>query len=361
MDADRDAGLDRPLTDWLVAGPGSCEHPRPVSIDSNVPVPAKIGPFSVVRRVYAGAAAEVWLAKRKGPGGFVRRVAIKRLTREAAGDDKAVRALLDEGHMQGLISHPNVVPIHEVVLIDGRYHLIMDYVDGPDLAAVLDRCLEKGGAMPVVHALHICREVAKGLHATHTARDDPGSPAYVVHRDVCLRNILVSWEGSVRLADFGVACAARRLSETRVAAVKGTPGYLSPEQASSAEVDARSDIFSLGVCLYHLVTGHLPFQGSSPEALVRAAQEAVYPPPSTHTPHLPEGFDDLVAAFLQRLPRRRFEDAQAAHVALSRYLNVLDSEFTSADLPGFLAAIFPETGAAEEDSANTDVYRRPKD
>ncbi len=183
----------------------------------------------------------------------------------------------------------------------------------------------------------------------------------MVHRDVCLRNILISWEGSVRLADFGVASAARRLSETRVATVKGTPGYLSPEQASSAEVDARSDVFSLGVCLYHLTTGHLPFQGDSPEALVRAAQDAVYPPPSTHAPHLPEGFDELVGAFLERLPRRRFDDAQAAHVALSRYVNHLDSEFTGANLPPFLAAIFPETGAAEEDSANTDVYRRPKD
>ncbi len=146
-----------------------------MSIESKVEVPDKIGAFAVVRRIYAGPSAEVWLAKRKGPGGFVRRVAIKRLTKEVAGDDKAVRALLDEGHMQGLVSHPNVVPIHEVTLIEGRYHLIMDYVDGPDLADVLDRCLNKGGAMPVVHALLICRDVAKGLHATHTARDDRGA------------------------------------------------------------------------------------------------------------------------------------------------------------------------------------------
>lgn len=329
--------------------------------DEETPPPEKIGAFPVVRQVYAGSAAEVWAARRKGPGGFNRRVAIKRLTREVAGDDKAVRALLDEGHMQGLVSHPNVVPIHEVTLIEGRYHLIMDYVDGPDLAAVLDRCLEKGGAMPVVHALLICREVAKGLHAVHTARDALGSPAYIVHRDVCLRNVLLGWGGGVRLADFGVASAARRLSETRVASVKGTPGYLSPEQASSAEVDARSDVFSLGVCLYQLTTGHLPFQGDSPEALVKAAREAVYPAATTHAPHLPEGFDELVTPFLQRLPRRRFDDAQDAADALTRYLNHLDPDFTDANLPGFLAAIFPETGAAEEDSADTGVYRRKKE
>jgi serine/threonine-protein kinase len=315
----------------------------------------------VVRRIYAGTAAEVWLAKRKGPGGFVRRVAIKRLTAELTGDDKAVRALLDEGHMQGLVTHPNVVPIHEVTLIEGRYHLIMDYVDGPDLSVVLDRCLDKGGAMPLVHALMVCREIARGLHAVHTAREDQGSPAYIVHRDVCLRNILVAWEGSVRLADFGVASAARRLSNTRVAAVKGTPGYMSPEQASSAEVDARSDVFSLGICLYQLATGHLPFQGDSAEALVHAAREALFRPASDHSPHLPEGFDELVGAFLERLPRRRFADAQAADIALSRYLHHLDPEFTGANLPGFLAAIFPETGASDEDSENTDVYRRPKD
>jgi serine/threonine-protein kinase len=322
--------------------------------------PEKIGSFAVIRQIYAGTAAEVWLAKRKGPGGFVRRVAIKRLTKEVAGDDKAVRALLDEGHMQGLVSHPNVVPIHEVALIDGRYHLIMDYVDGPDLAAVLERCLDKGGAVPVVHALLICADVARGLEAVHTARGGCGSPAYIVHRDVCLRNILLGWEGSVRLADFGVATAARRLSETRVASVKGTPGYLSPEQASSADVDARSDVFSLGVCLYHLTTGHLPFQGDSPEALVRAARDTVYAPPSSHATHLPEGFDKLVGAFLERLPRRRYDVAQDAGAAMTRYLQHLDPEFTSANLTGFLAAIFPETGSAEEDSANTDVYRRKK-
>ena len=332
----------------------TCEHPARMSTN-------KLGPFTVLRQVYAGTTAEVWLAKRKGPGGFVRRVAIKRLPAESVGDDKAVRALLDEGHMQGLVTHPNVTPIHDVMLIDGRYHLIMDYVEGPDLAAILDRCLEKGGPVPLQHALHVCHQVARGLHATHTARDDQDSPAYIVHRDVCLRNILVGWQGEVRLSDFGIAQAARRLTRTRIAAVKGTPGYMSPEQASSAEVDARSDVFSLGVCLYHLVTGHLPFTGSSAEALVRAAREAKYPKATDHTPHLPEGVDELLDAFLARLPRRRFADAQAAGIAMARFLHHLDPDFSGADFASFLAAIFPETGPADDDSANTDVYRRTKD
>jgi len=320
--------------------------------------PDRLGPFTAIRRLYGGSRTEVFLARKRGPGRFFRHVAVKRVRPEYADDDRAVRGLLDEAHIQGLIVHPNVVPVHDVLVVDGAYHVVMDWVDGPNLAELLGRCLAHGGPLPVQHALLIASQVARGLHAAHTARDEGGGPAWVVHRDVSPRNILVGWDGAVRVTDFGVAQAARRLSDTRVTSVKGTPGYLSPEQASMADVDARADVFSLGCCLYQAAVGAAPIVGESPEDLVRAAREAVYDPPSRVAPHLPEGFDELIEGFLARLPRQRFADARAAEVACSRYLHHLDPDCTAADLAGFLAAVFPETPSAEEDSEDTDVYRR---
>ena len=125
-----------------------------------------------------------------------------------------------------------------------------------------------------------------------------------------------------------------------------------------ADVDPRSDLFSLGACLYHAATGAAPFAGTSPEDMVHAAREAVYEPASSVNPHLPEGFDELLGGLLARLPRQRFPDARAAEMALSRYLHHLDPDYTAPDLAGFLAAIFPETPGAEEDGEDTDVFRR---
>ena len=310
----------------------------------------RIGPYTVIRRLYGGSRTEVFLARKRGPGRFFRPVAVKRVRPEFADDDRAVRCLLDEAHIQGLVVHPNVVPVHDVMVVDGAYHVVMDWVDGPNLAELLRRCLDHGGAVPVQHALNIAVQTARGLHAAHTARSETGGPAWVVHRDVSPRNVLIGWDGAVRLIDFGVAQAARRLSDTRVTSVKGTPGYLSPEAASMADVDGRADVFSLGCCLYQAVTGTPPIRGGGPEDLVLAAREAVYEPPRQVSPHLPPGLDGL--------PRQRFADARAAEAAASRYLHHLDPDYTAADLPGFLAAVFPETPSAEEDSEDTDVYRR---
>lgn len=318
----------------------------------------RLGSFTVIRRLAAGSKTEVFLARKRAPGRFCRPIAIKRLKPEHASDARAVRALLDEAHIQGLVIHPNVVPVHDVLVIDEAYHIVMDWVDGVTLSDVLARCLERGGPVPWQHSLRMAAQAASGLHAAHVARDEGGSPAYVVHRDVSPRNLLVGWDGTVRLTDFGVAQAARRLSDTRVTAVKGTPGYVSPEQASMADVDARSDLFSLGACLYHAATGVAPFQGTTAEDLILAARDATYEPPSAIAPHLPEAFDELLAGLMARLPRQRFADARAAETALSRTLHHLDPDYTAPDLAGFLTAVFPETPGATEDAEDTDVFRR---
>ena len=318
----------------------------------------QIGPFTIVRRIFAGTRTEVYVARRRGPGGFSRLVALKRVVPDADADDRAVRSLLDEAHIQGLITHPNVVQVHDLLSIDGEYLVAMDWVDGTNLSGVIKRCLEKGGPLPYQHALLIAREVARGLQAAHVATDDTGSPLHLVHRDVNPKNILIGWDGSVRLTDFGVARAARRLSQTRANAIKGTPGYMSPEQAAGAtDVDPRSDIYALGLTLHVMLTGKHPLRGGSAEELILEAREVVIGPPSATLPSLPAELDTLVGSCTARLPRLRFPDARTAEIALSRGLHHADPDYSGADLTGFLRAIFPETVTAS-DSESTDVYSR---
>lgn len=225
-----------------------------------------IGPYQLVRPLGRGGMAEVHLAIASGASGFERHVAIKTLAPELAGEYELERALIHEAVLGGKLHHRNLVAVLGLGVADGGYYVVLEYLDGGDLAARL------AGPMPVALALHVVDEVAMGLAYLHAARDARGLPLGIVHRDVGPANVLVSTTGDVKLADFGVAKATALADRTAAGTRKGRYSYMAPEQLAGEPVTAASDQFGLGVLLVELATGRRPYPGETPWALLDAIQ-----------------------------------------------------------------------------------------
>jgi serine/threonine protein kinase len=226
-----------------------------------------IGPYELVRRIGRGGMAEVHLAIAHGASGFQRKVAIKLLAPELAGDHELERALIHEATLGGRLHHRNLVAVLGLGVHDGNYYAVLEYVDGRDLASHLD------GPLPEELALFVVHELALGLAHLHAARDERGLPLGLVHRDVGPANTLVSTTGDVKLGDFGIVKATALADRTGAGTRKGRYAYMAPEQLAGEPVTAAADQFGLAVTLVELVTGERPFAGpheASPWTLLEA-------------------------------------------------------------------------------------------
>jgi serine/threonine-protein kinase len=223
-----------------------------------------IGPYQLVRPLGRGGMAEVHLAIAHGASGFERHVAIKTLAPELAAEAELERALIHEAVLGGGLHHRNLIAVLGLGVADGGYYVVLEYVDGGDLAARL------AGPIAEPLALHVVHEVALGLSYLHAARDARGLPLAIVHRDVSPANVLVSTSGDVKLADFGVAKATALADRTAAGTRKGRYCYMAPEQLAGEPITAAADQFGLGAMLVELVTGRRPFAGETPWALLDA-------------------------------------------------------------------------------------------
>ena len=220
-----------------------------------------LGPYQLVRRLGRGGMAEVHLATSFGASGFQRTVAIKTLAPELVGNAELERALIHEATLAGKLHHRNLVAVLGLGVDDGLYYVVMEYVDGGDLA---------GARLPEPLALHVVCELALGLAYLHAARDERGLPLGIVHRDISPSNVLVSSTGDVKLADFGIAKATALEEITAAGTRKGTYAYMSPEQLAGEAVTPASDQFGLAVTLVEMITGTRPFSGDTPWAVMEA-------------------------------------------------------------------------------------------
>jgi serine/threonine protein kinase len=258
-----------------------------------------IGPYELVRRLGRGGMAEVHLAIAHGASGFERRVAIKRLAPELAAEPELEHALIREATLAGTLHHRNLVAVLGLGVHDGGYYLVMEYVDGCDLARHLD------GPIPEALALHIVHELALGLIALHAATGRTGLPLGIVHRDVGPANVLVSTTGDVKLGDFGIAKATALADLTAAGARKGRYAYMAPEQLAGEPVTGAADQFGLGVTLVELATGARPFAGEAPWTLRDAIRGG-----------LPAGLDGLPPDLAVIAARALAFDARDRHASV---------------------------------------------
>src|ERR1700744_1854280 len=228
---------------------------------STIPAPLRLGPYELLRRIATGGMAEVYLARRGGPHGFKKIVAVKRILPQYARDPDFVAMFVDQARICARLVHPNIVQVFDFGEQDGELYMAMEYVDGTTGARLVRAAASRGDDVPLDAALHITLSVLRALEYAHGARDEYGSPLALVHRDVSPGNVLIDRSGAVKLTDFGIARAAEIERRTDAGQLKGKLGYMSPEQVVGRELDARSDIFTLGIVLAEMLILRPLFSG----------------------------------------------------------------------------------------------------
>uniref|UniRef100_UPI001F56F4F7 serine/threonine-protein kinase n=1 Tax=Anaeromyxobacter oryzisoli TaxID=2925408 RepID=UPI001F56F4F7 len=301
------------------------------------------GRFVLLDRIAIGGMAEVYVAVRRGdpPGKLY---ALKRILPTLAEDEGFITMFLDEARLVVQLEHPGIVPIHELGKHGGGYYIAMDYVPGKDLRALLDRCRAAREPLPVPLAAAVAARVADALDHAHRTRDAHGEPLRVVHRDVSPANVLLGFDGSVRIIDFGIAQAAIR-TRREDTVLRGKFGYMSPEMVGAQPVDRRSDVFALGAVLHEMLTGERLFTGRSELAVLEAVRSATVRPPSERRPGLPPGLDAVVLRALAR-------EAEARYAWASELRDALRPFAAGADPPALarlMARSFPAQLRAELD------------
>jgi serine/threonine-protein kinase len=272
--------------------------------DSGFTTGRTLGRYEILVPIADGGMASVWAARMKGQRGFQKIVAIKQMRPELSDDPNFETMFLDEASLVSRIRHPNIAEILDLGEEDDTLYQVMEFVDGEPLNRLIRQA--KGG-LPVPLAVRIIKDACAGLHAAHELRDEEGTLINLVHRDVSLQNILVTYDGVTKIIDFGVAKALSNLQKTSVGQVKGKVPYMSPEQAMGDVVDRRSDVFALGIVAYQLITGKHPFRGDTDlETIMHICEKRPTPPPSTLITTIPPELDAIVLKALSKDKGTRF-------------------------------------------------------
>ncbi len=277
-----------------------------------LPTGTPIGKYEVVRKIATGGMAEIYLARARGTAGFEKVVVLKRILPHLAGDPTFVQMFLDEARLAATLQHPNIADVYDVGDAEGAYFFTMEYLHGQDVRALRHAERARGQRVPLAIALAIVHGTLAALDYAHEKRASDGTPLGLVHRDVSSSNILVSYEGAIKLVDFGIARASGAQHKTRTGTLKGKVPYMSPEQARGMSMDRRSDLFSLGVVLYELTVGRRPFRGDSDFAILEKIVHYGAKPPSQVIAGYPAELEALVMKLLARDPAQRFATGEDA-------------------------------------------------
>ncbi|WP_395829946.1 serine/threonine-protein kinase [Archangium violaceum] len=306
------------------------------------------GKYQLLKRLAMGGMAQIYLARQRGPEGFEKLVVIKRILPHLAENAEFVRMFLAEARIAARLDHPNIVDIYDLGAQDDSYFIAMEYIHGEDLRRVWKRAERSGQLIPVPLVCRIMIEACAGLDHAHKKADANGKPLNIVHRDISPQNILLTFEGRVKVVDFGIAKAADQASETRSGVLKGKYSYMSPEQASGQKrLDCRSDIFALGVVLYELLTGMRLFKRLTDMATLQAVSECRILPPSQINPRVPKDLDAIVMKALTREPEDRYSEALELQLALEDWLVAHQLPASSAHVAAFMKDLYAARLAEE--------------
>ena len=299
------------------------------------------GKYDIVERLGSGGMAEVYKCRLSGIGGFDKLVVIKRILPERMEEPDFVHMFLDEARIAANLNHPNIIHIFEVDQLDGAPYMAMEYVRGPTMLALM-RTAYRQKMVHLGHMAKLISGICAGLYYVHNARDQNGVPLEIIHRDISPQNILVSVEGVPKLLDFGVAKAVGRLAQTEAGMFKGKLRYTAPDQVRGLPVDHRTDIYSVGVCLYEATTGRQRFTSNMGEAQMMAAvMDGRIEPPSAVVPNYPPELERIVMWALEPDPTTRCPNAQALHQALEQFVSSGPHASSTQALAQWIKELFP--------------------
>ncbi|NBD08091.1 serine/threonine protein kinase [Corallococcus silvisoli] len=299
------------------------------------------GRYELVSWLGRGGMAETWRAQLVGDAGVTKPVLIKKVLPEYANDEAFISMFISEARISATLSHGNVAQVFDFGRVDGEYFLAMEFVDGQPLHRVLKRAVKSGmSALPIPVAVFIALEMCRGLHYAHTRTNGSGTPLGIVHRDISPDNVLLGYEGQVKIVDFGIAKAQLlRGFKTAPGVVKGKYLFFSPEQARGEDVDARTDVWATGVVLYELLCGKLPVEGAPHVVMMRLGRGEI-PAPSVLRPDLPQELNDIVMRALTPDRELRFESSHAFGDALAGFLYSNFPRFSSMSIAHLLRVLF---------------------
>ncbi len=280
----------------------------------------QFGPYLLLERISVGGMAEVYKAKEYGVEGFERTVAVKRILPHVAEDDEFIAMFKDEAKIAVQLQHGNIAQIYNLGNEQDSFYIALEYINGRDLRAIFQKCQQQAKPMPVAQACYVIMKICEGLDYAHNKKDKYNRELNIVHRDVSPPNILVSFEGEVKLIDFGVAKAAGRASRTQAGILKGKFGYMSPEQVRGMPLDRRSDVFSVGVVLFEVLTGTRLFQADTDFATLEKVRAVDVPRPASLNPEIPKPLENIMYKALAREPEQRYQSAIELHDELQAFM-----------------------------------------
>src|SRR5262245_41520796 len=317
-----------------------------------------LGRYELLLPIAQGGMATVWAARQRGTRGFNKTVAIKTMLPALSDDPQFEQMFLDEAALAAKIHHPNVAEILDLGEQDEILYIVMEWIDG-EAVSVLTKALRKNRAqIPLRLSLRICIQAAAALHAAHELRDENDQHLMLVHRDVSPQNILVTYDGIVKLVDFGVAKAVGRAGgETTAGQLKGKVPYMSPEQARGGTVDRRTDVFAMGIVLYKLTVGVHPFLGESDMVTMRNIIMRPVLSPRMKNPNFSPELEQVLMKCLQKDPERRYQTVADLDRAIDRVLAVTGASVVDDDVGAFVRAVMGDRGpkrrAALRDAVRT--------
>ncbi len=310
---------------------------------SSTPMSAeRFGNYEILRKIAAGGMAEVFLAKQTGIGGFERLVCIKRILPHLGEQEDFINMFQDEARIAANLVHPNIAQIYDIGRVQGSYYIAMEYVRGEDLRRIYNQEVARGRAMPLEPAAQIIMGAAAGLDVAHRQTSIDGRPLGIVHRDVSPQNILVTYDGHVKIVDFGVAKASGKLAETRIGVLKGKYSYMSPEQAAGDPIDARTDIFALGITLYEVTTGVRLFKRETELETLHAVIDCKVTKPSEIVPRYDREFEAILMKALAHDPDDRYQTAGDLREALEKFLVKRGQATGASSLGPYMQDLFAE-------------------
>jgi eukaryotic-like serine/threonine-protein kinase len=296
--------------------------------------------YEILAKLATGGMAEIFLARGASTGGLERYVVLKRILRHRAHDQSFVRMFLDEARLAAQLQHPNIAQVYDIGKLGDSYFFTMEYVHGETVRALLHRAQGLRRQLPINCVLTIAAGTAAGLHHAHARLGFDGRALGIVHRDVSPSNLMVSYEGGVKVVDFGVAKAADRAQETKSGTVKGKISYLSPEQCKGKRVDRRSDLFSLGICFWEMLTTERLYKRASDFENMNAIVTEDTPPPSSRRSDVPPEIDELVLRLLAKTPEQRFQTADEVVDAIEGVASRTASVLSASVLGRFVRELF---------------------
>ncbi len=322
--------------------------------------PDTFGKYVLLKRIAVGGMAEVFRAKAYGAEGFEKTVAIKRMLPHLSADAQFVDMFINEAKLTASLNHTNIAQIYDFGCIENLYFLSMEYVFGKDLADLIRMLRDRGLSTPIELACHVMIEALNGLDYAHRKTDSFGQPLGLIHRDTSPHNLMLSYEGEVKILDFGIAKAKSTTVQTTGGVLKGKYSYMSPEQAHGMQLDNRTDLFSLGICFYELLTLTKMFQGSSDLSVLEKVRETNFVPPREINQEIPVELEQQLLRALEKNPEDRWSSAAEWREALEAFMFRANLHYSTAWLAGFMAEIFRDQIARtrEEVVEETEIAQR---